>query len=226
MLKSPRNYPPLSILFFLLVALVSCTEKEAKKENINIQQPLFEDQYKAYENGDIIFHVSTSNLSKAIQLATRSKYSHVGIIFFRNKVPYVFEASNVVKATPLLAFINKGVDKHFVLKRLKDKQANFDEKSASAQADLEKYLNKPYDNYFNWSNEAIYCSELVWKVYKDVYNIELCPLKELRDFDLSPEAVQEKVEERYGEAIPLEEKVVAPIDIFDSNLLEDIIIEK
>lgn len=33
-----------------------------------------------YKNGDIIFQTSKSNQSKAIQLATDSKYSHMGII--------------------------------------------------------------------------------------------------------------------------------------------------
>ncbi|MBL4670033.1 MAG: hypothetical protein JKY30_12325 [Flavobacteriales bacterium] len=33
------------------------------------------------QNGDIIFQISKSSQSKAIQLATNSKYSHMGIIY-------------------------------------------------------------------------------------------------------------------------------------------------
>lgn len=33
------------------------------------------------QNGDIIFQTSTSGQSKAIQIATGSKYSHMGIIY-------------------------------------------------------------------------------------------------------------------------------------------------
>ncbi|MGD8860937.1 MAG: YiiX/YebB-like N1pC/P60 family cysteine hydrolase [Myxococcales bacterium] len=41
---------------------------------------------------DIIFQTSRSGQSPAIQRATASPYSHVGIIFHRNGKPFVFEA--------------------------------------------------------------------------------------------------------------------------------------
>src|SRR5882757_2605456 len=50
-------------------------------------------------DGDIIFQTSTSRQSKAIQLATHSKYSHMGILFHNPNMFYqdpngwsVFEA--------------------------------------------------------------------------------------------------------------------------------------
>ena len=33
--------------------------------------------------------------------------------------------------------------------------------------------NKDYDLYFEWSDDKIYCSELVWKIYKNGADIEL-----------------------------------------------------
>src|SRR5690606_5876902 len=36
---------------------------------------------KIIQNGDIIFQTSKSSQSQAIQLATKSKYSHMGIIY-------------------------------------------------------------------------------------------------------------------------------------------------
>ena len=36
---------------------------------------------KEFQNGDLIFHTSMSDQSLAIQLASNSKYSHVGIIY-------------------------------------------------------------------------------------------------------------------------------------------------
>ena len=38
---------------------------------------------KKIKNGDIIFQTSKSSQSKAIQLATNSKYSHMGIISWK-----------------------------------------------------------------------------------------------------------------------------------------------
>ena len=47
----------------------------------------------AVKDGDVIFQTSLSSQSVAIQRATHSRYSHMGIIFFRSGQPYVFEAS-------------------------------------------------------------------------------------------------------------------------------------
>jgi hypothetical protein len=52
-------------------------------------------------DGDIIFQTSQSAQSIAIQKATHSKYSHMGIIFFRGGKPYVYEAIKIVQYTPL-----------------------------------------------------------------------------------------------------------------------------
>jgi hypothetical protein len=73
-----------------------------------------------FQNGDIIFQTSLSSQSKAIQLATNSKYSHMGIIYEDNGNYYVYEAIQPVKYTPLDAWIKRGKNGHFVVKRLKN----------------------------------------------------------------------------------------------------------
>lgn len=37
----------------------------------------------------------------------------------------------------------------------------------------EKYIGKDYDLYFEWSDSRIYCSELVWKIYKESIGLEI-----------------------------------------------------
>ena len=49
------------------------------------------------QDGDIIFQSSNSPLSIAIQLATKSKYSHCGIIFKEKGAWYVYEAVQPVR---------------------------------------------------------------------------------------------------------------------------------
>lgn len=48
------------------------------------------------KDGDIIFQTSKSPQSQAIQKATGSKYSHMGIVIHRSGFPQVFEASGKV----------------------------------------------------------------------------------------------------------------------------------
>jgi len=171
-------------------------------------------------NGDIIFQTSLSAQSKAIQLATKSKYSHIGILFSENEKWYVYEAVQPVKKTPLAKWIARGEKGHYVIKRLK----NADEVLTPAvlkemKAAGEKYKGKDYDIYFGWSDEKIYCSELVWKIYKQAANIEIGNLQTLSEFDLSHPEVQKKMKERYGNTIPQNEKFISPAAMFDSEML-------
>jgi hypothetical protein len=72
------------------------------------------------KNGDLIFQTSLSRQSKAIQLATKSKFSHCGIIYKEGNDYYVFEAIQPVKRTPLEKWIARGQDGKYVIKRLKN----------------------------------------------------------------------------------------------------------
>jgi hypothetical protein len=68
-------------------------------------------------NGDIVFQTSRSSQSLAIQLATKSPYSHMGIVYIREGRPMVFEAIQPVTLTPLGEWIARGERGHFVAKR-------------------------------------------------------------------------------------------------------------
>jgi hypothetical protein len=70
--------------------------------------------------GDILFQISTSGQGKAIQLATKSPYSHCGILFKENKEWMVYEGIQPVKKTILSEWINRGDGHHYVSKRHKD----------------------------------------------------------------------------------------------------------
>ena len=87
----------------------------------------------------------------------------------------------------------------------------------------QQFNNKNYDLYFEWSDDKIYCSELIWKIYKNGAGIELCPLQKLKNFDLKNKIVQTILKERYGNSVPLEENVVAPSQIVDSKIVETVI---
>jgi len=83
----------------------------------------------------------------------------------------------------------------------------------------EKFKGKNYDLAFEWSDDKIYCSELIWKIYQRSTGIEIGKLEKLSNFDLTNEAVKQKMKERYGDKIPTEEIVISPAAIFDSELL-------
>lgn len=172
------------------------------------------------KNGDLIFQTSLSGQSRAIQLATKSKYSHCGIIYKDDKEFYVFEAVQPVKRTPLEKWIARGKDEKYVIKRLKNaEQVLTPAKLTKMKQVGEKFNGKNYDITFEWSDDKIYCSELIWKIYQRATGIEIGKLDKLSNFDLTNEAVKQKMKERYGDKIPTNEIVISPASIFDSELL-------
>lgn len=174
-------------------------------------------------DGDIIFQESLSSQCIAIQKATKSKYSHCGIIYKAGEEYYVYEAVQPVKSTPMDRWIARGKDGHYVVKRLKDADAILTPVVLAKMKKVgEKFNRKNYDLTFEWSDDKIYCSELVWKIYKRGTGVEVGELQKLKDFDLTSDIVKTKLKERYGDKIPLNETVISPVSIFNSELLETI----
>jgi hypothetical protein len=137
---------------------------------------------------------------------------------------YVLEAVQPVKLTRLAEFINRGEDKHYVVKRVKNSDAFLTTEGITKMKSIdEKYLNKNYDLKFEWSDDKIYCSELVWKIYDQAFGVQIGALQQIKDFDLSDPVVRAKAKERYGNKIPLEELIITPDRMFQSDQLVTII---
>jgi len=171
-------------------------------------------------DGDIVFHTSRSAQSAAIQRATGSRYSHMGVVLFRDGKPFVFEAVSPVRWTPLAQWIARGEGGHYVVKRLAS------EPNGLAPADAAKlrragkaYEGRPYDLTFEWNDQRLYCSEIVWKMYDHALGVQIGELQKLREFRLDDPMVKAKLRERYGDRVPLDEDVISPGVMFDSPLL-------
>ncbi len=176
------------------------------------------------KEGDIIFHESRSVQSKAIRLATKSRYTHTGIIFRKQKRLYVLEAVEPVGITGIHAFMKRGVNGHFVVKRLKNRDQLLTERTIKKMKEYGKrFMGKKYDPYFGWSDERIYCSELVWKIYKKILGVEIGKLQELGNFDLTHASVKQLMKIRYGSKIPYKEKVISVSSLFNAENLETVI---
>ncbi len=174
--------------------------------------------------GDLIFHTSQSAQSRAIQLATHSPYSHCGLLYKSGGEWQVFEAVQPVKLTPLSRWVARGQGGHFVVKRLRDAATALTPAAlARLRAAGQPMLGRDYDLAFNWSDEQIYCSEFIWKVYDRGLHRQLGQLQQLRDFDLTNPAVQAKLRERYGDRLPLDEPVISPARVFANRELVPVV---
>ena len=207
------------IIFGGLYAKRKFYDPKHRLENARTEVKKLADQGEI-KNGDLIFHTSRSGQSKAIQLATKSKYSHCGLIYKDGNDCYVFEAVQPVKRTSLDSWIARGQDGKYVIKRLKNADQVLTPTTLIKMKQVgDQFNGKNYDRTFEWSDDRIYCSELIWKIYQRATGIEIGKLKKLSNFDLTNETVLEIMKERYGNKIPTEEIVISPASIFDSELL-------
>ena len=207
------------IIFGGLYAKRKFYDPKHRLENARTEVTKLADQGEI-KNGDLIFQTSRSGQSKAIQLATKSKYSHCGLIYKDGNDCYVFEAVQPVKRTPLDNWIAQGQDGKYVIKRLKNADQVLTPTTLIKMKQVgDQFNGKNYDRTFEWSDDRIYCSELIWKIYERATGIEIGKLEKLSNFDLTNEAVLKIMKERYGNKIPTEEIVISPASIFDSELL-------
>jgi cell wall-associated NlpC family hydrolase len=164
--------------------------------------------------GDIIFQTSQSQQSPLIQIATRSKITHCGIIVMKNGKPYVLETLKTLVITPLDKFIARGKDRKYWLKR---------SNKENIKIRYSNYLGKSYDLAFKFDNGKYYCSELVYDIYQNQLGIELCKPKPVNDYlimgiNYLPE-IKKAMQKR---SITMNQYVVAPVDIFESNYLKNV----
>lgn len=164
--------------------------------------------------GDVIFQTSKSQQSPLIQIATRSKITHCGIIVMRGGKPYVLETLKTLVLTPLDKFIARGEDGKYWIKR--SSKENIKLKYA-------KYLGKPYDLAFKFDNGRFYCSELVYDIYQKQLGIELAEPRQVKDYlILFTDRLPKLKHAMKRRGISKEQYAIAPVDIFNSEYLESV----
>jgi hypothetical protein len=179
--------------------------------------------HSVLRDGDIVFQTSRSAQSQAVQRATRSRYSHMGIVFHVGSRLMVIEAIEPVRWTPLSVWIARGEKRAAVARRLRDAEERLTPAALGRlRRAATRHLGKKYDRAFDWSDDRIYCSELVYKVYEEALGLTLGSLQTLGDMDLTHPTVKRKVAERYGRHVPLDAPVITPQSVFESDLLETV----
>lgn len=170
--------------------------------------------------GDILFNISQSAQSRAIQLATHSRYSHVGILLKVRGRMMVLEAVQPVRTYDFRYWTSGKSHPPFVIKRLKEADRYLTSDTLAAMRRLGTgFVGRNYDAAFGWSDDRLYCSELVWKIYQRTTGLEIGHLRKIKDFDLTNPVVRAKMQERYGSNIPYDEQAISPGDMFDSDRL-------
>ena len=153
--------------------------------------------------GDVVFQISKSRQSKYIIAATKSLWSHCGVIIEKSGGLYVLEASSTVRLTPYKQWRSKGRGGIVKARRYTDKPVKIK---------YSKYLGKPYDLAFRFDNNAWYCSELVYDIYKNQLGIDLCEPRLVSSYNLT--GLDKQLVKR---GIKKTQLVVAPSDLYQEG---------
>ncbi len=145
------------------------------------------------KDGDLIFQTTLNSQTMAIALASGSVYIHTGIIKNTPQGPQVIHAARQVTHWPLSQWISGGVLKRFAVYRYKGLS---DEQGKQVVAAAEKYNGRPYDFYFSFSNDSIYCSELDYLSFNDA-KLPLGGAQKIGSLNINNRFVKHIIEQRW-----------------------------
>lgn len=147
------------------------------------------------KTGDLVFQTTSGGQSTAIMFASRSIYTHMGMVELdKAGKPLVIEAVGPVRTIPFSKWIAKGVGQRVTIKRIRG-LSEADANSAVARAHV--YDGRPYDVFFYETRDAIYCSELVHAAFKEGPNLSLGVEEKVSDLKIDNVAAKKLIEQRW-----------------------------
>ncbi|HLP07824.1 MAG TPA: YiiX/YebB-like N1pC/P60 family cysteine hydrolase [Opitutaceae bacterium] len=157
------------------------------------------------QEGDILFQpLPHGALVDAIEGVSTSIYSHCGIVERKNGEWYVLEAIGPVQETRLGEWIRRGRGDYFDAYRLK---AGLRPQIPSILAAGRTYLGRPYDIRYEFDDERIYCSELIFKAVKSATGVSLGKVQRLGDLNWQPHEAFIRSIESY---VPTSREMITP----------------
>lgn len=174
------------------------------------------------KTGDIVFQDSGGGQGLAIMLASRSVYTHVGLVEISpDGTPLVVEAAGPVRTIPLDHWIVKGRAQRVTIKRIKG-LSDADAKKAVARAHT--YDGYPYDIYFHDNRDAIYCSELVHAAYKEGPGLTVGRVEKVRDLAIDNSATRSLIETRLQTYPPCQTQGITSFDACFALILDQTLV--
>lgn len=169
------------------------------------------------EKGDVYFQsLPPTPLSATIEGATRSPYSHCGILNKKDGEWVIHEAIGPVRVTKLKDWIQQGEGGQFDVFRLRDQYRSRIDDLLRA---TERYMGRPYDILYDFDDETIYCSELIFKSFKEVFDEDLGVVVTLGDLDWKP---YESFIRSIDPSLPLSRKMITPKHLSEAVQLEQV----
>lgn len=201
-------YPYISLLSLLLSMIFLTTNAVAEKEFTATD----------LRNGDLLFQsLHCGPLCEELEAALQTPYSHLGIVYFDPQGIRIIESTDRVKLTPLKEWLAQTRNNSVEIFRLRKSSQKLGYGEAIVNSALQE-LGKPYDDDWEWDNQKLYCSELVWKTFFAALKIKLSTPKDY--FDELNNAANKLFWQGYFRGTIPHRLGVSPKDLAASRFLE------
>lgn len=222
-----------AFLILLTVLLASCGAEETPEHGLptdTVAVPVdtapersanapFDD----FRPGDLVFQKCVLPRFSGHESVIGGAYNNVGIINVRpaDSAVIVIDVKTNVATSPLRKWVNYGMNGSYVVKRLKDYDIMMNEQTFKLLAHTLKtdFANKPFDHFYDWSDEAVYPAEFVWKLYKAAFIVELCGFRALGDFDAANTDRSNAFNDYYKGEVPADMQLIHIDDLANSSYL-------
>lgn len=165
--------------------------------------------------GDVVFQSLPHNpLVDAIEGASGSPYSHCGIVATKEDAFVVVEAIGAVIETDLDEWLRRGRQQGFAVYRFEEK---YRDRCAPVVAACRKQLGKPYDFRYEFDDEKLYCSELIYKAFREVTDEPLGKVRKLGELNWQPYELVIRLLDDGG--LPLDREMISPKDLAEAAQL-------
>lgn len=188
--------------------------------------------FESFQHGDLIFQTSGSGQSTAIFASTGSLFTHMGVLRQTKNGFVVMEAAGPVREMPIMDWINRGTFKRYTVMRLRD----VSKQTLNAMAEKAKsYFGLPYDPYFLFDEDRLYCSEFVYRIY-EAAGVRLGKIQQMSELNTGNRLAKNLYERRWKNhpvcrthnmqssqecwAIIQKEKLITPVSIAHDDKLD------
>ena len=131
---------------------------------------------ESYAPGDLIYIKIPTSFGRAIEEVTHAPVSHVGVVAQHESGHLtVVHALGTVQEEPIERFLERGKG-HFAVARYPFHAPEDRDRFVAAARAL---IGLPYDYEFSMTNQAMYCSELVYRAFQDGLSLIPVPLHPL-----------------------------------------------
>lgn len=165
------------ILVTIIVVYIDYSKNKEREERIAINNKMDKADFHHLRTGDLLFQKVNKNDS----LTSDTAYNNIGIAFTDGDNYALLETSDQVQYVSIRQWVENGNNNDYVAKRLRNADSLLTSSGIqSLRKEARNNIMKKYDNSNDWSDDKMYNSELVWKMYKQTFNIELGTLDTIK----------------------------------------------